>query len=238
VDAVFFGAHPDDVELTSAGLASRLAAHGHEVAIVDLTRGEAASRGSVEERAEEAACAARELGVPVRENLGLPDLGIDRRDPWQLEGVVQCLRRHRPVLVVAPDADDAHPDHVEAARLIARACYVSGLARFGDGRERHRPSRLLHALYRSAQRPHLVVDVSGVWQRRMRALACHRSQLDPARGPETYLTRPEFLDEVAAQARAWGALIGVEYGEAYRMRGPLGVFDARALLHRPEEVTR
>jgi len=238
MDAVFFGAHPDDVELTSAGLASRLATHGHEVAIVDLTRGEAASRGSVAERAEEAAGAARELGVAVRENLELPDLGIDGSDRGQLAAVVTCLRRHRPALVVAPHADDAHPDHVEAARLLARACYISGLARFGDGSRRHRPAQLLNALYRSGSRPHLVVDVSGVWERRMRALACHRSQLDPRRGPETYLSQPQFVAEVEGRARAWGALIGVTYGEAYCARGPLGVWDARALLHSADGAVR
>ena len=235
MDALFFGAHPDDVELTSAGLAARLAAHGHAVAIVDLTRGEAASRGTVAERAEEAAAAGRELGVAARDNLELPDLGLDRSDRGQLAAVVACLRRHRPALVVAPHADDAHPDHIEAASLIARACYVSGLARFGQGAQRYRPARLLHALYRTGQQPHLVVDVTSAWERRMRALACHTSQLAGAPGPGTYLTSPLFIGEVEGRARAWGALIGVAYGEAYRTRGPLGVFDARTLLdHSPE----
>ena len=72
----------------------------------------------------------------------------------------------------------------------------------------------------------------------MRALACHRSQLDPAAGPQTYLSRPGFLAEVEGRARAWGALIGVAFGEAYRARGPLGVFDARALLDHPPEASR
>ncbi len=129
MDALFFGAHPDDVELSCAGLAARLAEGGRGVGIVDLTRGEAASRGTVAERALEATAAARELGVASRENLELPDLGIDRSDRAQLAAVVGCLRRHRPVLVVAPHADDEHPDHVEAASLIARACYIAGLAR-------------------------------------------------------------------------------------------------------------
>ena len=63
LDALFFGAHPDDVELTSGGLAALLASHGHAVGIADLTRGEAASRGTHEERALEAAEAAKILGV-------------------------------------------------------------------------------------------------------------------------------------------------------------------------------
>jgi len=235
MDAVFFGSHPDDVELTSAGLAARLAAHGHQVAIVDLTRGEAASRGTVDERAREAEAAAGVLGVAARECLELPDIGLDATDRAQLSAVVTCLRRHTPTLVVAPDADDDHPDHVESARLVARACYLAGLARYGTG-GRHRPVRLLHALYRSAARPQLVVDVTDAWERRMRALDCHRSQLDPATGPATYLPRPTFRAEVEARARAWGALIGAAYGEAYRSRVPLGIHDARALLAQPQRA--
>ena len=129
-DALFFGAHPDDVELTSGGLAALLAGHGHRVAIVDLTRGEAASRGSVEQRAAEAQAAAGELGVETRESLGLPDLGLDGSDRDQLRAVVATLRRYAPALVVAPHRDDPHPDHGEAAHLVGRACYVAGLARF------------------------------------------------------------------------------------------------------------
>ena len=241
LDALFFGAHPDDVELSSGGLAALLAAHGHAVGIADLTRGERATRGDVEERAAEAAAAARELGVAWRGNLGLPDLGLERHDHGQQAAVVDCLREHRPRLVVAPDPEDAHPDHVEASRLVERACYLAGLARFGadlrggeqdpGGRpERHRPERLLFALYRSAARPHLVVDVSAAWERRMRAVRAHQSQLDPARGPATYLTEPGFLEEIEARGRSLGALIGARYGEGYRVRGPVAIRDARALL--------
>jgi bacillithiol biosynthesis deacetylase BshB1 len=237
LDALFFGAHPDDVELSCGGLAALLASHGHAVGIADLTRGEMGTRGSPEERAAEAAAAAQELGAAWRESLALPDLGLDRGDRAQQAAVVACLRRHRPRLVVAPDPDDAHPDHVEASHLVRRACYLAGLARFaaepagGDGAPvRHRPERLLFALYRSGERPHLIVDVSAVWERRMRAVRVHASQFEAGRGPDTYLTAPGFLDEVEARARSLGALIGARHGEGYRLRGPVPIADARALF--------
>lgn len=230
-DAVFFGAHPDDVELSAGGLAALLASHGHRVVVVDLTRGEAGSRGNVEERHHEAQVAAGILGVE-RENLGLPDLGLSRGDHVQQRAVAGCLRRLRPRLVVAPDADDAHPDHVEAAHLITRVCYLSGLAKFDAPGERFRPERLLYSVYRSVRAPHLIVDVTPVWERRMEAVRAHRSQIDPAAGgPQTYLTSPGFLEAAEARARTWGAAIGATYGEGYRVRGPLPVTDARALLH-------
>jgi N-acetylglucosamine malate deacetylase 1 len=230
LDALFFGAHPDDVELTSGGLAALLASNGHAVGVVDLTRGEAASRGTAEERGREGEAAARALGVAKRLNLGLPDLGLDAHDRGQLAAVVGCLRAERPRLVVAPDRADQHPDHVEASDLVARACYVAGVGGFTAGGERHRPERVLFALYRSDRAPRLVVDVTPVWERRMAALRAHASQLGAGPGPATYLTAPGFLDEVEARARAFGAAIGARYGEGYRLRGPLAVRDARALL--------
>ena len=228
--AVFFGAHPDDIELTSAGLAASLAATGARVVLVDLTRGELGTRGDVTTRAKEAEAAARELGAAARENLELPDGGLHRHDRAQLKAVVECLRRHAPSLVVAPHFDDAHPDHVEASHLVTRACYLAGLAKYPALGERHRPTRLLYALYRGDARAQLVFDVAPVWEKRMAALRCHASQLDPAAGASTYLTAPGFLAEVEARARVWGALAGSTYGEGYRTRGPLALSDARALL--------
>jgi bacillithiol biosynthesis deacetylase BshB1 len=230
VDALCFGAHPDDVELTSGGLAALLASHGHAVAIVDLTRGEAASRGTPETRARESAAAAAALGVTDRRSLGLPDLGLDRRDPAQLRAVVECLRAYRPRLVIAPDRHDTHPDHVEGSQLVARACYLSGLARYPAGGERHRPEQLIFALYRSSDPPHLIVDITAVWERREAALAAHASQLAGSPGVETYLTQADFRAEVEARARMFGSRIGVRYGEGYRSRGPLAITDARALI--------
>ena len=229
-DALFFGAHPDDVELTSGGLAALLASHGHAVAIVDLTRGEASSRGTVEERGREAEAAARALGVTARISLGLPDLGIDAAQRDQQRAVVACLRAHRPRLVVAPDRDDEHPDHVQGSTLVQRACHLSGFLKFDAPGERFRPRRLLFALYRTIRRPHLVVDVSPVWDQRMQALEAHQSQLAGAPGPSTYLTAPGFRAEVEARARVFGAAIRTAYGEGYRTAGPLAVRDARALL--------
>jgi len=237
MDALFFGAHPDDVELTSGGLAARLAGHGHAVALVDLTRGEAGTRGTPEVRAREAEAAARALGVARRIGLGLPDLGLDARDRAQLAAVVGLLRAERPRLVVAPDRHDAHPDHVEASALVTRACHLAGLARYPAPGERFRPARVLYALYRTDQPPDLVVDVTAQWERRCAALAAHDSQVGAAPGPATYLTAPGFLAEVEARARTFGAAIGVPFGEGYRVRGPLAIADARVLLGPEPEGT-
>lgn len=234
-EALFFGAHPDDVELTCGGLAALLAKHGHSVGIVDMTRGEMGTRGDVEVRAREAEAAARALGVASRENLGLPDAGLSRHDRVHLTAVVECLRRHRPTLVVVPPLDDDHPDHVECAHLVTRACYLAGLAKYSPGSERWRPTRLLHAMYWHVADPDLVVDITPVWDARVAAVLAHASQLDPAAGEATYLTAPGFLAGVEARARVFGAVTGGTYGEGYRSRGPIVLRDVRALLHSREQ---
>ena len=47
-DILAVGAHPDDVELVMGGTVAREAAQGRRVAILDLTRGESGSRGTLE----------------------------------------------------------------------------------------------------------------------------------------------------------------------------------------------
>ncbi len=69
IDVLAIAAHPDDVELWAGGTICSLTARGLTVGIIDLTQGELGSRGSVEERREEAAVAATIMGVRVRENL-------------------------------------------------------------------------------------------------------------------------------------------------------------------------
>lgn len=230
MSALFFGAHPDDVELTSAGLAALLADRGRRVVIADLTRGELGTRGTPEERAAEAAEAARVLRVTARECLALPDGGLDENDVAQRAAVVACLRRHRPTLVVAPDTDDAHPDHVQASRLVSAACYLAGLSRFDAPGEPWRPRQLLFAIYRGTSPPSVVVDVTSVWERRVASMEAHRTQFGAGAGPATYLTAPGFRAEIESRARVFGALAGGTYGEGYRARGPVAIQDPVALL--------
>lgn len=230
LEALFFGAHPDDIELTCGGLAALLARDGHGVGLIDMTRGEMGTRGDVERRQQEAQAAARALGVASRENLGLPDSGLSRHDRAQMVAVVECLRRHRPVLVVAPHTDDPHPDHVETSHLVTRACYLAGLARFPAAGERWRPSRLLYALYRGLSPAHVVIDITSVWEARTQALLAHASQVDPAAGEPTYLTTHSFLAEVEARARVYGSAAGGTFGEGYRTRGPMILGEAASLL--------
>ena len=58
LDVLVFAAHPDDAELSMGGTIAKLTKNNYKVGIVDLTRGELGTRGTVEIRQKEAFLAA------------------------------------------------------------------------------------------------------------------------------------------------------------------------------------
>ena len=79
IDVLAFGVHPDDVELSCAGVLLVEKSKGKTTGIIDLTKGELGTRGTADTRKAEAADAAKILGVDVRENLEMAD-GFFRND--------------------------------------------------------------------------------------------------------------------------------------------------------------
>ena len=181
-DVAGFCAHPDDAELVMGGTVALEARRGRRVALLDLTRGESGSRGTPELRAEEAAAAAHILGVAHRESLGLPDarltVGVAEKD-----AVVGALRRLRPRLVIVQHCEQRHPDHAATSRVVTDACMVSGLRNYRPDLGRaFRPARILYATAMNEAidvTPNVVVDVTAVWEQKMRAIAAFASQFTP-----------------------------------------------------------
>ena len=237
-DLLLVGAHPDDLELHFGGIAARAVADGLTVVGLDLTRGERATRGDAKARAQEAAASAKVLGLAERLNAGLPDTGVNHLDAAQLGAVVELVRRVRPRWVLAPHPEDAHPDHREGGRLLERALFFAHVGGYPAAGERHTAHGLLFDWPESGSRADafgarfassgLVVDISGHWEAKRRALECYGSQFAPGGGAATRLNRPTFLAGVEARARRWGELVGVDHGEALvfagavSWRAPLG----------------
>jgi bacillithiol biosynthesis deacetylase BshB1 len=231
-EVLALGAHPDDVELGCGATLARLAAAGRTVGILDLTAGELATRGSVEQRAAEAAAAAVALGVAWRSCLGLPDGGLDAGDGEQAEALVHALRTARPRALLLPHRDDPHPDHPAAAALARRAAFLAGVARcLPSAGTPHRPALLLeYPGPRQLFAPVLVIDVSAHYDAKRRALAAHGSQFDAGGGLPTHLASGHYLAAVEGRDRACGNGVGCEFGEGFTAPGPLPAGEVAWLL--------
>src|SRR6202046_5384830 len=146
IDVLAIAAHRDDVEQTCGGTWLVQQALGWSTGIVDLTQGEAGTRGSAAERAAEASEAARILRVAHREALDLPDRNIQNTYEKRLK-LAAVLRRLRPRIVILPYWQGRHPDHYTTATLGYEACFVSGLAKIETpgGHAPHRPYKILYA---------------------------------------------------------------------------------------------
>ena len=221
-DILALGAHPDDVELGCGGTLARLAIR-RRVAILDLTAGELATRGTPERRAREAADAAGALGVAWRSCLALPDGALRGDDEAHTAAVVAVLRAATPRAVLLPHPDDPHPDHAAAAALARRAAFLAGVARWhSESGAPHRPLLLLaYPGPRQLLRPDLVVDVTASYAAKRAALAAHASQFAPGEGAATHLATAYYLAAVEGRDRAAGNTIACELGEGFTALGPL-----------------
>ena len=235
LDVLAIAAHPDDVELSAGGTLIKLAEMGYKTGVVDLTRGESATRGTPETRAEEAAGAARLLGLTVRENLDLGDAHIWPGEESRTR-LVRLLRRLRPRVLFTQHWEDPHPDHAHTSQIVREAAHVAGLAKYDAeaGQERFRPACVAYFLFPRTVAPSFIVDISETSARKWEAIRSHASQFfDPQScEPESRVSTRQFLSEIEARDRYFGALIGSSHGEGFFVREALNVPDPIALLTR------
>jgi len=220
LDILAFSPHPDDAELGCGGSLILAADKNLRVAIADLSAGEMSSRGTPEQRQQEKEEAATLLGLCDRLLVGLPDSEIGN-DPNHRLAVIQLIRETRPRIVLAPYSQDRHPDHSAASKLIQDACFFAGVSKVGTGNP-HRPERVYYYMIHQPFAPAFVVDISTVWDRKMAAIMAYKSQFGSTGiGPETAISRPNFMRVLEAKAVLHGAMIGATYGEAFFLPGPV-----------------
>ncbi|MBI4521801.1 MAG: bacillithiol biosynthesis deacetylase BshB1 [Gemmatimonadetes bacterium] len=226
-------AHADDAEFLCGGTLIKAADQGYRTGIVDLTRGERATRGSPQAREREAERAGEVLGLAVRRNVGLPDAGL-QNSPESRALVAGIIRELRPTIVIAPWLEGRHPDHAIAAQLVYDAAFLAGLARVeSGGLPPHRPAKVLHALtYREhAVKPTFVVDITKEMDRKLEVLACYESQLAGKNwAGEVFAGGDRSLaDQVRVQCAHYGSLIRTAYGEPFWTRETMRVDDVVGL---------
>ena len=229
LDILAFGAHPDDVELGCSGTIAKEVSLGKKVGIIDLTRGELGTRGSVEIRNSESAKASEILGVVVRENLDMRDGFFVNDEAHQLK-VIEMIRKYQPEIVLCNAITDRHIDHGKGSKLVSDACFLSGLRQIktelnGEAQEAWRPKVVYHYIQWQNIEPNFVVDISEFMDKKMQSVLAYSSQFyDPnSKEPVSPITSKNFLDSINYRAQVLGRLVGVEYAEGFTTERYLAV---------------
>lgn len=234
LDILAFGVHPDDVELSCAGTLMVEINNGKKVGVIDLTRGELGTRGTVETRKQEAEAAAKIMGIHLRENLGMRD-GFFKIDEEHQLMIIQKLRQYQPEIVLCNAVSDRHPDHGRSAKLVAEACFLSGLRKIetqldNQSQEAWRPKYVFHYIQDRYAEPDFIFDISSVFDRKVESIKAYSTQFynPDLNEPQTYISTPAYFETLISRHKLFGKRIGVEYGEGFITEKRLGVssFDA------------
>lgn len=236
LDILAFGVHPDDVELGCAGTIMAAIDQGKKVGIVDLTRGELGTRGTPTTRTQEAAAAAKIMGVDVRENLDMAD-GFFSNDEAHQRKIIALIRKYQPDVILANAPEDRHPDHGRSAKLVSDAAFLSGLRKIetiheGVTQNAWRPAYTFHYIQDRFIQPSFVIDITAYMERKMEAVLAYGTQFTSAdtSEPQTYISSPQFLETVKARALMLGKRIGVGYAEGYITEKIIGFSNFDAII--------
>jgi bacillithiol biosynthesis deacetylase BshB1 len=249
LDILAIAAHRDDVEQTCGGTLLKMAQCGHRTGILDLTRGELGTRGTAEDRAREAAAAAKILQASWRQALDIPDGRVENTWENRLK-VARVIREQRPRVVILPYWEGRHPDHYTASTLGYEACFLAGLAKLdvsGEGTrvERapspagsgdsslavpHRPFKIIYATLYYDVRPTFVVDITEQFEGRLESLLAYKSQFtDQEAGKGDFPAQAEIRSRIEAMARFYGMMAGVTYAEPF-LQKEIGLVEDLTLI--------
>ncbi len=236
LDVLAIGVHPDDIELSCAGVLLVEKRNGKKTGILDLTEGELGTRGTAETRKEEAAKAGTILEVDIRENLGMAD-GFFQNDRENQLKIIQVIRKYQPEVILCNAPEDRHPDHGRSAKLVADATFLSGLVKIEttfDGliQKPWRPKYVLHYIQDRYLQPNFVVDITNVFETKLESIKAYATQFhNPGSdGPETYISTPDFLDSIIYRSKMFGKMIGVKYAEGFVSEKMIGIKSLDVLI--------
>lgn len=220
LDALFVASHPDDIEITAGGTAIKLINEGKKVGIVDLTRGELSTRGTIQTRKKETEEASKVMGIHFRTNLKMEDGNIANIKANRAK-LIKVIRETKPTIMFAPYPSDRHTDHINASNFIRESAFLSGLTKIKTGKlEAYRPQRVFYYRHAYDFPITFIVDISDTFKQKMKAIECYSTQFYKSKStsadePETYISTSLFWKDLESRARFFGFKIGAEFGEPF-----------------------
>jgi len=164
--------HPDDEVLGCGGCIALHRMQGDPVHVLVVFDG-ALGAGTASQREAECRAAGAWLLEPDYEFWRLPEGHVPSAHDQQaaVTRLVERLQALQPELIYLPWPEDAHPDH-----LVVAACVRAAVLRWLE-REPDVACTLWGYEVWSDHAGAICVDTSAVHERKLRALACHASQL-------------------------------------------------------------
>lgn len=227
-------AHPDDIEYVMAGTLLRLRECGWEAHYFNLCRGNCGSlemdaTATASARLLEAREAASLLGATFHPPIA-DDLELVYSVPL-LRQVTSVMRAVNPSVVLTHAPVDYMEDHMTASRLAVTAAFSKNIPNFesvpahcgvpGDVVVYHAMPHGLRGPLRERIEPDVFVDTSAVHERKLAALACHRSQqgwLAASQGMNSYLQAMDDMSrEMGRRSGRW------QHAEGWRRHLHLGM---------------
>jgi bacillithiol biosynthesis deacetylase BshB1 len=243
LDVLAIAAHPDDAEITCGGLLIKMARQGRKTGVLDLTAGEMGTWGDEQDRAKEAADAAKALGLAYRGNVELPDSAVELTQANKLK-IAHVIRDTKPELVILPHWKQRHPDHLACSRLGYDACFLAGLKKVDLNGEPFRPRKIIYVSYFRNTDYSFLVDISAEFEQKLEAIAAYRSQFGDAEALREKMKTGFTLSELAnsesrnifspgvniydlmfARSRHLGQMVGVTFAEAYTVKEQMLIDD-------------
>lgn len=221
VDILVIMAHPDDAELSCSGTILSSLDQGLTVGMIDLTAGELGTRGTSKLRLVEADNSAKLLKVSFRENMFFRD-GYFTSNDKNINDLILKIRKFTPNIIITNSKTERHPDHEEAAKLVKKASFLSGLkkikSKYNDNnQESWRPKMILNSIQNNYVKPDFIVDISKYYSKKIDSIMCFKSQFynKESKEPESFISSKRFINFISSRAIEYGHMINVEYGEGF-----------------------
>lgn len=210
-----FGAHPDDIEFGCGGVVIKEIKAGNKVKHIVLSRGEAGTNGTPEQREKESRAAAKKIGAAI----DFLDFGGDCHIAYNTQNLMSIareIRNYRPHIILAPLTDEnQHPDHAITGRLArdaARFARYGNVAELNDLKPHSIESLYYYSVTRSPLRaPDIIIDISKVASEWTAAIKLHKSQMKTRR----------YSEMLMMKAQALGLSIGTNYALGLYLNDPV-----------------
>lgn len=219
MNVLAIGAHPDDLEILTAGTLALYARAGHQVTMCVMTNGELGSgthtrEDTAELRRTEAKASAKIIGAQYH-CLEQPD-GFLYDTPTVRRRLIEVIRLSNPDILITHAPEDYHPDHRATSQIVlnCRQLGACGLIETGATPTGTIPAVIyMDTLTGVGFHPDMSVDITEVVETKRTMLRQHASQNDWLRR----LHGVDYISYLDTQGALRGLQTGVQYAEAFRI---------------------